>query len=72
MPLYYETTSYNSSLDGTNGTTLLSTLPTKKFSFFLYVLMIGWQESPMAIKKDDLPPFVKVKALLFFYTIWTN
>jgi hypothetical protein len=34
--------------------------------------MIGWQESPMAIKKDDLPPFVKVKALLFFYTIWTN
>jgi hypothetical protein len=28
--------------------------------------MIGWQEPLMTIKKNDLPSFVKVKALLFF------
>jgi len=63
MSLYYETTSYNYSPNGTGDTT---TLPIKKsFIFFFFVFVIGWQESPVANKKKVLPSFVKVKALLF-------
>jgi membrane protein CcdC involved in cytochrome C biogenesis len=28
--------------------------------------VIRWQETPVAIKKDILPPFISVNALLFF------
>jgi hypothetical protein len=65
MPLYYEATSYNSLPDNTSIATSLLTLPINKSFFVLFVLVIGWQEHSVAIKKDYLPPFVKVKALLF-------
>ena len=45
MPLYCETTSYNSSPDDIGDATLLSTLPTKKsLMFFLYLWLIGNQK----------------------------
>jgi hypothetical protein len=59
MSSYCNTTSYNSSPNDFN-------FSNKEFIFVLYVLMIHWLE-PMAaiIKKDVLPLFVNMKALLF-------
>jgi hypothetical protein len=42
MPPYHETTSYNSSLDGTSIATSLSTHYLQRNYFVIYVLVIGW------------------------------
>jgi hypothetical protein len=38
----------------------------KEVIFVLFILVIGWKEQLVAIKKKLLPLFVKVKALFFF------
>jgi len=33
--------------------------------------VIQWQETMVTVKKEALPLFVSVNALLFFHTVWT-
>jgi len=66
MSSYSDTTSYNSSPDRSGGATSLFNSANKKIFSILSVLVIYWQESLVEIKKKDvLPSFVNVKALLF-------
>jgi hypothetical protein len=64
MLLYCKTTSYNSSPDNINYSTSFSAIFQEVF-YIVYVSMMTWKEPPVIIEKT-LPPFIKVKALLFF------
>jgi membrane protein CcdC involved in cytochrome C biogenesis len=49
----------------TRGCNILFNFANKKMLSFLSVHVIRCQETPVVVKKDVLPPFVSVNALLF-------
>jgi len=49
----------------TRGCNILFNFANKEIIFVLSVPMIRWQETMVTIKKEALPPFVSMNALLF-------
>ena len=51
MPLYCETTSYNSSPNNTNDATFFFNSTYEEIIYILSIKVIGWQEPTVTIKK---------------------
>jgi hypothetical protein len=50
----------------TRGCNILFNSANKEIFYVLSVHVIMWQETMVTVKKEALPPFVSVNALLFF------
>jgi hypothetical protein len=66
MSSYSDTTSCNFSPERRGGATSFFNSANKEILSVLSVLVIHWQEMTVSIKKEGLPPFVSVNALLFY------